>query len=402
LDEGARKIIVSQMYYVSRVLGCFALLGLALAAFFSFRLAQASAEFDRHSPESVARALEILPRNTDYLSLRALQLEYDGENPAPLLERAAAINPLSSAPRIRLGLAAETRGDLPAAERWLLEAARVDHQFEPRWSLANFYFRQAREVEFWKWMHAALEVSYGDRARAFDLCWRLSQDAQEIFERAIPDESDVLGAYLAYVLSQHRDAAGPVAVRLAALRDPAYTALLEASCDSLLDSGNATDAREVWRLLRHSAPRGVANGDFASPPVNHGFDWRLLESAGVSHVHLDPSGHRIQLSGKQPEACDLLRQIVAVEKGKQYDLRWETRTQSIASPSGIEWSVAGRRAPVAAAEDWQKGAVSFTAPADLVPVTLVYRRPTGQPRAEGFIEIRSVSLKTVSLHEVRP
>src|SRR5579864_4481947 len=385
------------MYYVSRVFGCFALLGLALAAFFSFRLAQASAEFSRGTPESVARALEILPRNIDYLSLRALQLEYDGANPAALLERAAALGPLSSAPRIRLGLAAETRGDFPAAERWLLEAARVDRQFESRWTLANFYFRQAGPVEFWKWMRAALEVSYGDRTPAFDLCWRLSQNAQEIFERAIPDQPDVLGPYLAYLLSQHRNAAGPVAVRLAAMRDPAYAGLLEAACDALLDGGNAGDAREIWRLLGHPVPRGVANGDFARPPVNHGFDWRLLESAGVTHIHLDPSGHRILLSGKQPESCDLLRQIVAVETGKQYELRWETRTQGIAPPSGIEWSIAGRRAPVAAAEDWQKGAVSFTASADLVPITLLYRRPTGQPRAEGFIELR-----TVSLEEVRP
>jgi hypothetical protein len=385
------------MYYVSRILGCFALLALALAAYFSFRLARASAEFGRRSPESVARALEILPRDTDYLSLRALQLEYDGGNPAPLLERAAALSPLSSAPRIRLGLAAETGGDFPAAERWLLEAARVDRQFEPRWTLANFYFRQAHAVEFWKWMRAALEVSYGDRTLAFDLCWRVSPNAQEIFERAIPDQPDVLGAYLAYVLGQHRNAAGPVAVRLAAMRDPAYTSLLEAACDSLLDAGNANDAREVWRLLGRPAPGGITNTDFARSPVNHGFDWRLLESAGVTHVHLDPSGHRILLSGKQPESCDLLRQIVAVETGKQYELHWETRTQGIAPPSGIEWSVAGRRAPVAAAEDWRKGVVSFTAPAGLVPITLVYRRPVGQPRAEGFIELR-----TVSLQEARP
>jgi tetratricopeptide (TPR) repeat protein len=385
------------MYYVSRVLGCLALLGLSLAAFFSVRLAQASAEFGRRSPESVARALEILPYNTDYLSLRALQLEYEGEDSAPLLERAVVVAPLSSAPRIRLGLAAETRGDFPAAERWLLEAARVDRQFEPRWTLANFYFRQARADEFWKWMRAALEVSYGDRARAFDLCWRLSQDAQEIFERAIPIQSDVLGAYLVYLLDQHRNAAGPVAVRLAAMRDPAYAALLEAACDALLDAGNATDAREVWRLLGHPAPGGITNGDFARPPVNHGFDWRLLESAGVTHVHLDPSGQRILLSGKQPESCDLLRQIIAVENGKQYELRWEARTQGTALPSGIEWSVAGRRAPVATTEDWRKGVVSFTAPAALVPITLGYRRPTGQPRAQGFIEIRAVSLQ-----EVRP
>jgi hypothetical protein len=63
------------MYYVSRVFGLLALLGIALAAFFSIRLAQASAEFDHRTPESVARALEILPRNTEYLLLRSLQLD---------------------------------------------------------------------------------------------------------------------------------------------------------------------------------------------------------------------------------------------------------------------------------------------------------------------------------------
>jgi hypothetical protein len=75
-------------------------------------------------------------------------------------------------------------------------------------------------------------------------------------------------------------------------------------------------------------------------------------------------------------------------------LHWETRTQNIALLSGIEWSVAGRRA-LPAGEDWQKGVVSFTAPADLVPVTLLYRRPPGQPRAQGYIEIRGVSLQQV-------
>ena len=42
------------------------------------------------------------------------------------------------------GLAAETRGDAALAEKWLQEAATVDRQYEPRWTLANFYFRQSQ------------------------------------------------------------------------------------------------------------------------------------------------------------------------------------------------------------------------------------------------------------------
>src|SRR5579871_4955673 len=139
--------------HLSRVLSVVALLAIAAAAWFAVRLAWADLEFRRGTLASVERASKILPNETRYLLFRALQLDYEGQDSTALLEKAAALNPLSSAPRIRLGLAAETRGDLPAAEKWLLEAARVDQQFEPRWTLANFYFRRgdSRRDDFWQW-----------------------------------------------------------------------------------------------------------------------------------------------------------------------------------------------------------------------------------------------------------
>ena len=206
-----RNYFVIQVYYVSRVVTVAALLILMAAAFYSVRLAMADAAFRKQTPEGVARALEIVPDRANYLLLRALQLEYDGADSTALLERAARVNPLSSEPRIRLGLAAETRGDFGKAETWLLDAAHVDRQFEPRWTLANFYFRRERWDEFWRWMRAALEMSYGDRRLAFDLCWRVSQDSSVVLSRAIPEEHDVLAAYLSYVMEQHGEAVAPVA-----------------------------------------------------------------------------------------------------------------------------------------------------------------------------------------------
>ena len=119
----------------------------------------------------------------------------------------------------------------------MLDAARVDRQFEPRWTLANFYFRRERPDEFWKWMRAALEVSYGDRRLAFDLCWRMTQDADEVLTQAIPDQHDVLAAYLYYVMDQHHEAVGAVALKLAALQNPCRCPCLEAACDLLIDVG---------------------------------------------------------------------------------------------------------------------------------------------------------------------
>jgi tetratricopeptide (TPR) repeat protein len=376
------------VYYVSRVVTVAALLILIAAAVYSIRLAIADAAFRKQTPEGVARALEILPDRANYLLLRALQLDYDGVDSMALLERAARVNPLSSAPRIRLGLAAEMRGDFSKAETWLLESARVDRQFEPRWTLANFYFRRERWDDFWKWMRAALENSYGDRRLAFDLCWRVTQDSDEVLRRAIPDQHDVLARYLYYVMDQHRDAVGPVALKLAALGNMADVPLLESACDVLLDSGNVEGARGLWKRLGHRETGLITNGDFAAEPRGHGFDWRLARALGVTDISL-PGAHRVLLSGKQPESCELLRQFVVLEPSKKYLLHWEARTRGLGSPTGVAWDEQGA---VESAEDWLAGHLEFTAGKALTPVILVYRRPPGQARAEGSVEIRNVSL----------
>ncbi len=221
--RASREIVVIQVYYVHRIFAAVALVVIVIAGSYSIRLALADGAFRKQTPDGVTRALQILPDRASYLLLRALQLDYDGADSTALLENAARVNPVSSAPRIRLGLAAETRGDYLNAEKWLLDAARVDRQFEPRWTLANFYFRRERPDQFWKWMRAALEVSYGDRCVAFDLCWRVTQSGDEILTRAIPDLRDVLVPYLYYILDQHREAVGPIALKLAALRNPSDT-----------------------------------------------------------------------------------------------------------------------------------------------------------------------------------
>jgi tetratricopeptide (TPR) repeat protein len=381
----SRKIKVIQVYYARRIFVVAALLVLAIAATYSVRLALADAAFRRGTPQSVARALEILPDRAAYLLFRAQQMDYDGENSTALLERAALVNPLSSAPRIRLGLAAEARGDFWDAEKWLLDAARVDRQFEPRWTLANFYFRRERRTEFWKWIRAALEVSYGDRRLAFDLCWRMSQNADVVLAQAIPDRHDVLAAYLYYVMDQRHEAVGPVALKLVQLRDPSDVLELETACDLLIDAGKSAGARELWWQMGHAQPGLIANGDFATEPSGHGFDWRPSRAEGLAYVAL-PRSYRIQFSGRQPEATELLRQFVGLQPGKWYSLRWEVRTHGFGSPTGIDWAAGATRAALEA------GIMNFKAEATFLPITLAYHRPTGQARAEGAIEIRNVSL----------
>ena len=161
------------MYYKITLILLIAVL--ASAAWWSVQLARADAYFRQQTPDALERAITLTPQNTAYLAMRALQNEYEGQDSQEQLKRIVHLNPRLAAPRIRLGLAAELRGDGAEAERWLLEAAAVDRQFETRWTLANFYFRQDRDA-FWTWMQSALEISYGDRKPLFELCWRKSSN----------------------------------------------------------------------------------------------------------------------------------------------------------------------------------------------------------------------------------
>ena len=136
----------------------------------------------------------------------------------------------------------------------------------------------------------------------------------------------------------------------------------------------------------------ITNGDFAIETGGAGFDWRLAHPPGVTDISL-PSAHRILFSGRQPEACELLRQFVVLEAGKRYSLHWEARTRGLGMPTGVEWRAGMAHGVVESAEDWRAGSVDFTASAALTPIALGYQRPTGEVRAEGSMEIRNVTLK---------
>jgi tetratricopeptide (TPR) repeat protein len=383
------------MASVVRFAGALLLLPLIAAAWFSVRLARADLEFRRGTPEAVAHAVELAPANTEYTLLRAMQLEYDGADSTALLERAANLNPMNAAPRIRLGLAAEIRGDPGSAEKWLLDAARVDREFEPRWTLANFYFRRGNTEQFWKWIRAALDVSYGDRRPAFELCWNVSSDGGEIFSRAIPDRPQVIRAYLEYLNETRRWAAIPsAALKLASINDAQDRPVLFGAVDALIAIDDAASAKSVWQALGLANRSGVFRGDFEAPEVGAGFDWHFLSGQGITHLAIDQpqSLHRIALNGSQRETAELLRQTLSLEPHARYKLTWESRTQGIGSPTGIAWRIGDRLAPIAANENATAGEIEFVAPSDLAPLVLIYSRPPGEIRAEGSIELWHVAI----------
>jgi hypothetical protein len=240
-------------------------------------------------------------------------------------------------------------------------------------------------------MRTALQVSYGDLRLAFDLCWRESNDPPEILRRAIPDRHEVAASYVYYLLHvhPHPEALAAAGMKLASWHNTSDVTAMLAACDALIAAGRIEEAADLWQTTGQPRPSGVTHPDFEAPRTGQGFDWRWNSVTGVSHLALD-AAHRITFSGQQPESFEILRQTVRLRPGK-YVLRWEARTQSFPSPTGVAWAL-GTPREISASSEWTQGQAQFRAETDSLDLALVYKRPTGEPRAEGSLELRHVRI----------
>ena len=203
------------------------------------------------------------------------------------------------------------------------------------------------------------------------------------------------------------------ATRLLAWNREADTPVLLAACDRLIADDRAGQAIRIWNKLAelHRIPypvlapdsgRSLTNGDFTMLPMSQGFDWRLPGVGGVATL-LDerPAGLRISFSGRQPENCDVLTQILPVMESSPYELRYWYRTSGIEPETGLGWRITDlhgssviAQGKSLASESEKEAGLPFTTPAGsrLVRLTLNYRRALGTTRIEGFLILRKLRL----------
>jgi hypothetical protein len=319
---------------------------------------------------------------------------------------------------MELGLRAETDGDLPNAERCLLQAARVDRQYTPRWTLANFYFRRGDPENFWPWAREALAISYQDNTALFRLLWKAAPDPEQILSRAIPRQAEA--AYLRFLLAENRVLAVEAAARRVADRaDREDLPPLMAACERLLEERQFPSALRVWTLLcqrklvPYPAPepeRGLSltNPDFQTPLLSRGFDWRLDGPGGVSVTRTEsPPALRITFSGGQPEVCDVLSQLLPLLPNQQYRLRFRYRTSHIAPGTGLRWRIfdpatgadLAEHSPHLASDQETEQELLFSTPAEtrVVRLALRYHRALGTTRLEGSVFLSRAAVELAPL-----
>jgi tetratricopeptide (TPR) repeat protein len=388
--------------------------GAAAAAIYSLILARAAYLFQQDTPVSVAAAVRLQPRNAAYLDRLA---SWQPDDRRTLLRRSVAEDPFNFNAWIRLGLLAEMQaGDNSAAEQYYLKAAAVNHMFLPRWTLANFYFRQQKPGEFFHWTRQTLEITPYASDPVFAQMWQATQN-QDLLNAAIPDRPRVLLQYAWFLSTNKHFASIPYTVerlvQAVGKDDPGKWGrddLLAAAEDHMLAAGEGQPAINVWSTMKQagwleqSVPndqRPLTNGDFRLRFYRHAFDWVTNESPGTRvEQYVESNDVRINLHGDEPEKCTLLQEYVAAAPSARYNVTWRAQADDLSAPSGLAWhlhAIGGGTVPEVVSPDLLSPhpAWEFTTPAGAKTflLSLEYARPMGVTRAHGAIVLKAVTME---------
>jgi hypothetical protein len=384
---------------VRALVRCTLWLALAVSSYWALRLAWAdhlSVGAELAGREGAVQLAPAAAMFSERLADRRDELGGDG---LPDWRRAAALDAENPERRMRLGVRAELAGDYGLAERSLLAATARSRLYQPRYLLAQYYFRRQNAAQFWRWARAALEASWGDAAPVFELAWRMRPDAAWLSANLVPPRREIVRQYLAYLTNRERwDAAAAEARKLLPAAGSADLDYLLAYGEARLSRGDAGEAAEIWNALCRrrllalepldpAADGLVTNGDFLQAPSGRLFDWRLVDQTGVTAA-ADNGELRVGFSGRQPERCTIAWQYVATSPGTRYRLRWEARAGLGEPARGIAWAV-----PDAELRTESAHSQEFLAAKDLTRICLIYQRPLGSARLEDTVWIGHVRLE---------
>ncbi len=283
----------------------------------------------------------------------------------------AGENPRSSAVLIDRGLAAETARDFHAAERELLTAAEVDHQYLPAWTLANYYFRRGDREKFWTWAARAASLSYDDPAPLLQLADTF--DPGHALTR-LGHTTRLQRAYLDFLIRAERwEDAMPVAEIMS--RDAANFARLRVFTTRLIAAHRGADALEIWNRVADRT---------AHPPTGEGFDWKLESASHVTAAWYD-GDLEFSLDGHQDDIVTLAERTVMLDGGE-----FAVRYRYAGGVTGLHWALDSQvSGPLNASPDGRQASQRFTPPhRGLARLVLFYRRDPGAVRAEGRVQVK--------------
>lgn len=361
---------------------------------------------------SLLSAAKLTPDDASLWQRAGLKLlEIAPDRAHEYLERAIQLNPRDADALLGLAFVSEKSGQAREAEMYSLKATRVSRRYRPNYSLATYYFRQDSPALFWATAARAAAIDRANLENLFRVAHLMSDSPRQVPGLLKLESQHARTSYLTFLLQEENlDKMDSLANLDDAAQRIHATALhqdlLLAACERLLDAGRTVDAARIWNRLGAeggaaftrldpSCGPALANGAFLPAPMR-AFNWRSSGAAEVTlHPH-QPSGLRIEFSGRQAEAGTVLNQPLLLLPGARYRLTYRSDVSGLSSTEGLHWAVVAAQ-QIRARSPWgtgsSAGAFEFHAPREPASLVLLYARSPGTVRMRGSLILQSAELQ---------
>lgn len=361
------------------------------------------------TPEALSKAATRYP-NSPRVHARLAEAELGTTTPqesslvSALLHATHAVNLSPHDFQLRRILAdtQAANADSDAAEQSLYAAVRLAPQHAAtNWALANLLLRQDKVAAALAPFRIAIAGDPSLLPAAFDLLWRAAERDRTPLKTVAGTNPEAQLALAQFLLEQ---ASINEAVEVYRGIDPPARLNFRSSADfinNLIAANFAAEAYAVWlELVKDAAPQqapspsaaaaGIWNGDFESARLQYfdHFDWKFGRSDYVRFAIDQKAGRsgsrslKLTFLGRDTTKLNgEVAKLLPVTPGARYELECYARSKDLRAPAGPHLAVLNNGDVLSASEpvatgdsDWQRLAVTFTAPANTPVLTVAIRR----------------------------
>lgn len=262
----------------------------------------------------------------------------------PEYERAVALRPRDYFLWLELGRARDMADDEQGALAALEQSVRLAPAYaQPRWQFGNALFRAGRVEEAYAELRRAALSDITFLPNLIDLVWSASGGDPVAVERIIqPERASWRVALAKFFIKRGKTTEGLAQFRAARVfPEKDRQALLK----ELLDAKRYKEAYELWTFdsndnKRESGIAFINDGGFEGKMSRDvaGFGWQLTRdtqglrlSLDGTNPHAGAQSLRVDFNGDSNPGQSIVAQIILVEPGTRYHLRFAVRTEELAT-----------------------------------------------------------------------
>ena len=242
---------------------------------------------------------------------------------------------------LSLARASELNGDTAGAVAAARQAVPLAPAYaEPHYQLGNILLRAGQRDEAFKELRLAGVSNPTLMSGIIDLAWRVSGGDVQFVIRAIEPGTPATYQALGQYFRQRQEVGAAIAMYVAA--GSTSESDRRSYLAELIAAKRFKDAASLWKVGRQE---GAAPGLMTDPGFEQesnlkdpGFGWRLGEKDTGFHLSLDTNNPRqgrsslkIEFNGDSYTSSPVISQLVLVDSGAHYQLRFAVRSEAIVS-----------------------------------------------------------------------